>query len=362
MRPIPRLLLIFNTLLEIGMTLVGLFALFKLSEAYSIHPLTVWTPFSAMLAVSTALALPIYLYAVVIINLRTFPRVPYKAARNLAIFASGGAMLYFLSFNDLWLWAMVFGTQVYLSIVLSIIFGPLKESRVNILHPAVAFCFIFLGTVSLTTVGMASLEVWLGGGFPEVIAIEIWTLAFALIFLSRAFRSGWTNYAKKGYRPNVAAIIVNEHGEVLLCERADREGVIQTVQGGIDPGETPEMAIRRELKEELGIWPDQYTLVASLIGSRRYDWTVDMKERLKNTGFIGQEQYFFLAEVSSTVRFDLNYHHREFRRVWWGSPSRLLALSWAGKKPGIEAALRGFNLLNGHKPKTKPKRKQKTAS
>ncbi len=362
MRPIPRLLLALNTALEIGMTLLGLFALIETSRTLGFSGGIIWTPFSAMLVVSTALVLPVYLYSVVLINLRTFPRVASKALRNLALFGAGGAMLYFLSFNDPWLWAMVFGTQVYLSIVLAIILGPIKESRVNVLHPVIAFAFTFFGTVSLTTVGMASLEIWLGGSFPALIALEIWGLAFALIFLSRAFRSGWTNYAKKGYRPNVAAIIVNEHGEVLLCERSDREGVIQTVQGGIDPGETPEMAIRRELKEELGIWPDQYTLVASLIGSRRYDWTVDMKERLKNTGFIGQEQYFFLAEVSSTVRFDLNYHHREFKRVWWGSPSRLLALTWVGKKPGIEAALRGFNLLNGHKPKAKPKKKQKTAS
>ena len=51
----------------------------------------------------------------------------------------------------------------------------------------------------------------------------------------------------KRYRPNVAAIIRRPDGRVLLGERSDFPGSWQFPQGGIDPGEAPEQAVRREV-------------------------------------------------------------------------------------------------------------------
>gem|GEM_PF-1154951 len=148
------------------------------------------------------------------------------------------------------------------------------------------------------------------------------------------------------YRPNAAVIVCNEKGQVLLCERADRPGTVQTVQGGIEPDETPEQAARRELKEEIGLVGSQYELKAALIRSHRYNWTPDVQKQLAHTGYRGQDQHFFLIEVPSKTIFNLNQYDREFCRVWWGSPEDLVRLSWSNKRPGVESALRGFGLLD----------------
>lgn len=54
----------------------------------------------------------------------------------------------------------------------------------------------------------------------------------------------------------VAAILVNEKGEVLLAQRPEGKrlaGKWEFAGGKVEDGETPELALIRELKEELGI-------------------------------------------------------------------------------------------------------------
>ncbi len=61
----------------------------------------------------------------------------------------------------------------------------------------------------------------------------------------------------------VAAIIINSKGEVLLAQRPEGKrlaGKWEFAGGKIEEGETPEQALKRELKEELGIEIDQSKL------------------------------------------------------------------------------------------------------
>ena len=51
----------------------------------------------------------------------------------------------------------------------------------------------------------------------------------------------------KRYRPNVAAILQRGDGCVLIGQRADYPESWQFPQGGIDAGESPEDAARREI-------------------------------------------------------------------------------------------------------------------
>ena len=55
---------------------------------------------------------------------------------------------------------------------------------------------------------------------------------------------------RDGYRPNVGIILCNSHNQVFWGKRI-REHAWQFPQGGIDSGESPEVAMYRELMEEV---------------------------------------------------------------------------------------------------------------
>jgi 8-oxo-dGTP pyrophosphatase MutT (NUDIX family) len=52
--------------------------------------------------------------------------------------------------------------------------------------------------------------------------------------------------------PSVAAIVRNQAGEILFLVRSDN-GLWDLPAGAIDPGETPALAIVREVREETGL-------------------------------------------------------------------------------------------------------------
>jgi len=54
------------------------------------------------------------------------------------------------------------------------------------------------------------------------------------------------------YRPCVAMLIIHQ-GRALLFERKDLTNNWQVPQGGIEDNENPEQAMKREIKEEIGI-------------------------------------------------------------------------------------------------------------
>lgn len=149
-----------------------------------------------------------------------------------------------------------------------------------------------------------------------------------------------------GYRPNATVIVCDGHGQVLLCERITWVyHALQTVQGGIDAGETAEMAAVREVKEEIGLDSGQYQLQGPLDFTWKYIWPDGYVTSLGRSEYIGQEQTYFLATVNQEVEFDLDTHSREFKRVWWGTPQELVDGSWELKRGGIERALKEFGLL-----------------
>lgn len=52
---------------------------------------------------------------------------------------------------------------------------------------------------------------------------------------------------------SVCALVINNRGEILCCSRRNKPDDLGLPGGKIDPGETPDQAMLRELKEETGI-------------------------------------------------------------------------------------------------------------
>ncbi len=116
------------------------------------------------------------------------------------------------------------------------------------------------------------------------------------------------------YRPNAAAILQNADGLVLIGQRSDWRDSWQFPQGGIDPGETDEDAVRREILEEVALAPDAYDITGRR-GPYRYDYPLGRDKR----GFRGQEQTYFLCAVRGTPppAIDLRKSCGEFLAVRW---------------------------------------------
>ena len=66
--------------------------------------------------------------------------------------------------------------------------------------------------------------------------------------------------------PSVAAVIRDERGRLLLQEKSSGEGW-SLPAGAIDPGETPEDAVRREVREETGLIVEPRELLGVLGGT-----------------------------------------------------------------------------------------------
>ena len=119
------------------------------------------------------------------------------------------------------------------------------------------------------------------------------------------------------YRPNVACILQNTSGEILVCERSDWPGCWQFPQGGVKKGESLLEALYREVEEELCLTRENYRVLTSK-GPYRYLFTSGRKKE----GFDGQEQHYFLAELinpDAKIRFD--GESDEFRAARWLPPS-----------------------------------------
>ena len=117
---------------------------------------------------------------------------------------------------------------------------------------------------------------------------------------------------EKNYIPNVAAIIMSSlypfEMKFFLAKRVDIKDAWQFPQGGIDKGETPKMALFRELKEEIGT--DKVEIIAEYPKWLSYDFPEDVLEKMKP--YSGQIQKYFLVRLKKNAKIKLNTEIPEF--------------------------------------------------
>ena len=102
----------------------------------------------------------------------------------------------------------------------------------------------------------------------------------------------------QGYRANVGIILANCDG-LLFWGRRIGQNSWQFPQGGIARHETPEQALFRELREEVGLFPAHVEVLGRTQDWLRYDIP---KRFLRRRGrrCIGQKQIWFLLRLRTS--------------------------------------------------------------
>ncbi|MCC6932379.1 MAG: RNA pyrophosphohydrolase [Deltaproteobacteria bacterium] len=145
------------------------------------------------------------------------------------------------------------------------------------------------------------------------------------------------------YRKNVAAIIVNENGQMFIAARSDFPDYWQLLQGGIEPHETPTEALKRELNEEIGV--THYEVIAQAPHTIKYTWP----KHLWRDGHCGQEQHYFLVRIHTSTPIDLdNHEEKEFVAFQWIDAHEYLKHPLDFKKEAYHQAIRYFLENHGH--------------
>ncbi len=101
---------------------------------------------------------------------------------------------------------------------------------------------------------------------------------------------------KEGFRQGIGIVLVNSRRQVFLAKRIGKEAW-QFPQGGIKPIETPEEAMFRELKEEIGLDSTDVKVLTSTRRWLRYRLPKRLVRQYSKPLCIGQKQKWFLLQL-----------------------------------------------------------------
>ncbi len=128
------------------------------------------------------------------------------------------------------------------------------------------------------------------------------------------------------YRPNVAICLINSQNELLLVKHPlSKSNYWQMLQGGIEPGETTANAVKRELKEEMGITELEIINITERV--HRYRWSEKTKQAGNDASkqpYIGQEQSLALVKLKNHSQI-FKPDPREISALKWCSPENFLS-------------------------------------
>lgn len=127
------------------------------------------------------------------------------------------------------------------------------------------------------------------------------------------------------YRPCVGVLLFNAEGRVFVGRRIDTPDAWQMPQGGIDDGETPEVAALRELGEEIGT--SNARIEAATSGWLTYDLPDELIGKVWRGRWRGQRQKWLACRfLGDDAEVRLETEHPEFDAWRWVGLHELASL------------------------------------
>ena len=152
-----------------------------------------------------------------------------------------------------------------------------------------------------------------------------------------------TDAPPPNYRPCAGIVVVNQGGLIFIGERRGLIGrhAWQMPQGGIDKGEDPLDAAKRELQEETGI--DRIELLAESSHWHCYDIPAERRPHHWQGRYVGQcQRWFAFRFVGDDNDVDLDAYDPEFSLWRWAKPEEVLDLAVPFKRSVYQAVIDEF--------------------
>ncbi len=150
----------------------------------------------------------------------------------------------------------------------------------------------------------------------------------------------------KKYRRGVGIFLINNSNQLWVGRRSDyRNEYWQMPQGGIDNGETPEIAMKRELMEETGL-KSNYKIIGKSKRWLKYELPKNLVNVVWKGKYIGQKQLWFACRfVGNDTQINIkDFKQPEFCEWKWINPMDCLSLVVPFKKVLYEEVLDRFKI------------------
>lgn len=110
----------------------------------------------------------------------------------------------------------------------------------------------------------------------------------------------------EGFRENVGIILSDDNGRVFWARRVGQDAW-QFPQGGIRFGESPEQALFRELKEEVGLSREHVDIMGVTADWLYYHLPKRYIRRHKTPVCIGQKQRWYMLRIKENAEQSVNF-------------------------------------------------------
>jgi putative (di)nucleoside polyphosphate hydrolase len=147
------------------------------------------------------------------------------------------------------------------------------------------------------------------------------------------------------YRLCVGIVLLNADDEIFIGRRLDQPAdspYWQMPQGGVEDGEDPEIAVRRELYEETSI--TSIKIIGEIKDLIYYDIPNDLQGKFWEGKYIGQKQKWFFARFNGMdSEININSLTPEFREYKWGDIQDIPNIAIPFKKNVYKKILEFYN-------------------